>query len=156
MNLIPLWAKALIAAALLAAAVFAWNAFLSHQQEIGYQKAVAEYAVKLAEAKDAALERERFLRTTVTEAQNERIKSETTLQVQLAAARSVSVSLRDDLADYRRSLATASVDAARAYADAGLRLLGACQERYIGVAAAAKGHLADSLMYQQAWPKGRF
>lgn len=78
---------------------------------------------------------------------------EQTLKNQLSSARAVSVGLRDDLTEYRRRLSEYSDATARAYADTGLRLLGACQERYIEVAAGAKGHLNDWRTVSEAWPK---
>lgn len=53
MNL--LLVKILGGVALLAALVFAWNWHVDHEQGIGYQKAVAEYNVKMLAAKEAAV-----------------------------------------------------------------------------------------------------
>lgn len=145
--------KILLAVFAVAAAIAGWNAFLNHQQDIGYRKAEGEYAQKLADAKQASLDRERFLRTQVTDAQNARIAIEKKSAASLAAAASVSRGLRDDINHYRTSLPGYSIEAASAAADTGLRLLGDCQERYLSMAAAAKGHQADSMMFQEAWPK---
>lgn len=50
----PVAIKALLIAAVAVALEFAWNGFIKHEQGIGYQKAVAEYNVKLLAAKEAA------------------------------------------------------------------------------------------------------
>ena len=78
---------------------------------------------------------------------------EQALKTQLSSARAVSNSLRDDIAFYVSRLSEYSDATARAYADTGLRLLGACQERYIEVAAGAKGHLNDRRTLSEAWTK---
>lgn len=41
----PLVIKPLLTAAVIAAAIFAWNWFIDYERSIGYQKAVAEYIV---------------------------------------------------------------------------------------------------------------
>jgi hypothetical protein len=48
------WVKVLIVAAILAACAIAVNRFLSYEQNIGYQKAAAEYSKKLIAAQDDA------------------------------------------------------------------------------------------------------
>ena len=69
----PTIVKALLIAAVAVALGFAWNGFIKHEQNIGYQKAVAEYNVKLLAAKEAADKREQELTTQVQEAQASRI-----------------------------------------------------------------------------------
>jgi len=54
----PVAIKALLIAAVAVALGFAWNGFIKHEQNIGYQKAVAEYNVKLLAAKEVADKRE--------------------------------------------------------------------------------------------------
>ena len=58
-----------------------------------------------------------------------------------------------DIAFYVSRLSEYSDATARAYADTGLRLLGACQERYIEVAAGAQGHYNDYRTLIEAWPR---
>ena len=65
----PVAIKALLIAAVAVALGFAWNGFIKHEQNIGYQKAVAEYNVKLLAAKEAADKREQELSAQVQEAQ---------------------------------------------------------------------------------------
>lgn len=149
----PLVIKPLLIAAAIAATVFAWNRFLDYEQDIGYQKRVAEDAVQLSADLQAAREQTERLFRIHDKALAEGAQREQALKTQLSGARAVSVGLRDDLAEYRRRLSEYSDATARAYADAGLRLLGACQERYLEVAAGAKGHLNDWRTLSEAWPK---
>lgn len=145
--------KALLIAAVAVALGFAWNWHIDHERNIGYQKRVAEDAVQLNADLQAAREQTERMFRIHDKAIAEGAQREQALKTQLSSARAVSNSLRDDLAEYRRRLSEYSDATARAYADTGLRLLGACQERYIEVAAGAKGHLNDWRTLSEAWPK---
>ncbi len=149
----PAVIKALLIAAVIAAAVVAWNHFLDYEQNIGYQKRVAEDAVQLNADLQAAREQTERMFRIHDKAIAEGAQREQALKTQLSSARAVSNSLRDDIAFYVSRLSEYSDATARAYADAGLRLLGACQERYIEVAAGAKGHLNDWRTLSEAWTK---
>lgn len=149
----PTLIKALLIAAVIVAAVFAWNRFLDYEQNIGYQKRVAEDAVQLNADLQAAREQTERMFRIHDKAIAEGAQREQALKTQLSSARAVSNSLRDDIAFYVSRLSEYSDATARAYADAGLRLLGACQERYIEVAAGAKGHLNDWRTLSEAWTK---
>lgn len=145
--------KAVASVVLVAALLFAWNWHIDHERNIGYQKRVAEDAVQLNADLQAAREQTERMFRIHDKAIAEGAQREHDLKNQLSSARAVSNSLRDDLAEYRRRLSEYSDATARAYADTGLRLLGACQERYIEVAAGAKGHLNDWRTLSEAWPK---
>ena len=149
----PLVIKPLLIAAVIAAAVVAWNHFLDYEQNIGYQKRVAEDAVQLNADLQAAREQTERMFRIHDKAIAEGAQREHDLKNQLSSARAVSNSLRDDIAFYVSRLSEYSDATARAYADTGLRLLGACQERYIEVAAGAKGHLNDWRTLSEAWTK---
>ena len=145
--------KAIAVALLVAGLIFGFNVFVEHQRDIGYQKRVAEDAVQLNAALQAAREQSERMFRIHDKAIAEGAQREQALKNQLSSARAVSVGLRDDLTEYRRRLSEYSDATARAYADTGLRLLGACQERYIEVAAGAKGHLNDWRTVSEAWPQ---
>lgn len=146
-------ANAIAVALLVAGLIFGYNLFVDHQRDIGYQKRVAEDAVQLNADLQAAREQTERMFRIHDKALAEGAQREQALKTQLSGARAVSVGLRDDLAEYRRRLSEYSDATARAYADAGLRLLGECQERYLEVAAGAKGHLNDWRTLSEAWPK---
>lgn len=146
-------AKAIAVALLVAGLIFGFNVFVDHQRNIGYQKRVAEDAVQLNADLQAAREQTERLFRIHDKALAEGAQREQALKTQLSGARAVSVGLRDDIAFYVSRLSEYSDATARAYADAGLRLLGACQERYIEVAAGAKGHLNDYRTLSEAWTK---
>ena len=149
----PLVIKPLLIAAVIAAAVVAWNHFLDYEQNIGYQKAVAEYNVKLLAAKEAADQREQELSAQVQEAQANGLKREETIKALAAAVGKSSDSLRNTANAIRLGLPHATVEAARTAADAFAAVFTDCQGRYANVAAKADGHASDVRTLEEAWPQ---
>lgn len=149
----PTIVKALLIAAVAVALGFAWNGFIKHEQNIGYQKAVAEYTVKLLEAKEAADKREQELTTQVQEAQANGLKREETIKALAAAVGKSSDSLRTTANAIRLGLPHATVEAARTAADAFAAVFTDCQRRYADVAEKADGHANDVRTLEEAWPK---
>ena len=149
----PLVIKPLLIAAVIAAAVVAWNHFLDYEQNIGYQKAVAEYNVKLLAAKEAADRREQELTTQVQEAQANGLKREETIKALAAAVGKSSDSLRNTANAIRLGLPHATVEAARTAADAFATVFSECQGRYGELAAKADGHASDVRTLEEAWPQ---
>ena len=149
----PTIIKALLIAAVAVALGFAWNGFIKHEQNIGYQKAVAEYNVKLLAAKEASDKREKELTTQVQEAQANGLKREETIKALAAAVGKSSDSLRNTANAIRLGLPHATVQAARTAADAFAAVFTDCQGRYADVAAKADGHASDVRTLEEAWPK---
>ena len=151
MNLILI--KALAAVAIVAGMIAGWNWHIKHEQAIGYQKAVAEYTVKLLEAKELADKREHELTTQVQEAQANGLKREETIRTLAAAVGKSSDSLRNTANAIRLGLPIATVEAARTAADAFATVFTDCQRRYADVAEKADGHANDVRTLEEAWPK---
>ena len=149
----PAVIKALLIAAVIAAAIFAWNWFIDYERSIGYDKAVAEYNVKLLAAKEAADRREQELTTQVQEAQANGRKREETIKALAAAVGKSSDSLRHTADTIRLGLPNATVQAARTAADAFAAVFTDCQGRYADVAAKADGHASDVRTLEEAWPQ---
>ena len=149
----PAVIKALLIAAVIAAAIFAWNWFIDYERSIGYDKAVAEYNVKLLAAKEAADRREQELTTQVQEAQANGLKREETIKALAAAVGKSSDSLRNTANAIRLGLPHATVEAARTAADAFATVFTDCQRRYADVAAKADGHASDVRTLEEAWPQ---
>ena len=149
----PTIIKALLIAAVAVALEFAWNGFIKHEQGIGYQKAVAEYTVKLLEAKEKADKREQELTTQVQEAQANGLKREETIKALAAAVGKSSDSLRNTANAIRLGLPNATVEAARTAADAFATVFTDCQGRYADVAEKADGHYNDWRTLSEAWPQ---
>ena len=149
----PAVIKALLIAAVIAAAIFAWNWFIDYERSIGYDKSVAEYNVKLLAAKEAADRREQELTTQVQEAQANGLKREETIKALAAAVGKSSDSLRNTANALRLGLPHATVEAARTAADAFATVFTDCQGRYADVAAKADGHASDVRTLEEAWPQ---
>lgn len=94
LNLIPLWAKALILAAIAAALVGAYAMFVNHQREIGRWEVRAEWQAEREEQKDAAIKQ------AAANAQES--------QRRLAAQQKAQHDHDEELAAYKRSVADAA------------------------------------------------
>lgn len=149
----PTIVKALLIAAVAVALGFAWNWHVKHEQNIGYQKAVAEYNVKLLAAKEVADKREQELSAQVQEAQANGLKREETIRTLAAAVGKSSDSLRNTANAIRLGLPHTTVEAARTAADAFAAVFTECQQRYVDVARAADGHASDVRTLEEAWPQ---
>ena len=145
--------KALAVVLLVAGLIFGFNVFVDHQRDIGYQKAVAEYNVKLLEANEAADKREQELTAQVQEAQANGLKREETIKALAAAVGKSSDSLRNTANAIRLGLPHATVEAARTAADAFATVFTDCQGRYGELAAKADGHASDVRTLEEAWPQ---
>ena len=144
--------KALAIAMAVISAVWWWNSHNSAQQQIGYDKAAGEYAVKLAEAKDAARIKEQGWFLKNERATNERIETEKKLDIARAASRAAAERLRIATSDFSQRLSAASLEACRNAAGTAAELLGECSAAYRQVADAADGHAADAEQCLSAWP----
>lgn len=145
--------KPLLIAAVAVALGFAWNGLIKHEQSIGYDRAVAEYNVKLLAAKEAADQRERELAAQIQEAQTNGLKREETIRTLAAAVGKSSDSLRNTANAIRLGLPLATVTAARTAADAFATVFSECQGRYGELAAKADGHASDVRTLEEAWPQ---
>lgn len=145
--------KIAAAVLLVIAGVWWWHSHNAAQQQIGYDRAATECAVKLAEAKDAArtIEKSWFLK--YERASNDRTSLENKLAQYRAAAAAADDRLRLAAAEWRIRLSVAPVEACRTAASTAAGLLGECSAAYRQVAEAADGHAADVRQCESAWPE---
>lgn len=71
------------------------------------------------------------------------------------AVRVAADGLREQLAQARTQLSTASLASSRQYAITTSELLDQCSRAYQGMAEKADGHASDTLMFLQAWPENK-
>lgn len=142
----------LVLAAVIAAGWW-FNSFVDSQQQLGYGRAVAEYAARLAKQKEVALVTERGWRNQLEDAQRERIETEQRLAGFRTAAAIADDRLRRATSDFSQRLSAATLEAARHAAATAAELLSNCSTAYRSVAAAADGHLADLQQCEAAWPE---
>ena len=127
--------------------------FLIHEQEIGYQRAVAEYTVKLAAAEKAAHEKDIANAKQIQDAQNAATVRDNTIRALASAASASSNSLRDTISSISRGVPAATLDALRQSTVTLAAILGECQGRYQRMAETADRHSSDVKTLQDAWPK---
>ena len=141
--IVPLWVKALIVAAILAAITFAVNNYLSSVEQRGYDRAVSEYRMKLIEAQNDAIAERNRLQGLVDAAIKGRSEREKTIQKSAAATGALVAGVRDELDAIRDGLSGATIDALR-HSTATLSLVfGECTERYSGLAEKVDRHVSD-------------
>ena len=144
------WLLYIVFAAALVAGYFAWADHIGDKRE-------AEVRTDVAKQRDAENARNEKITADLQKRKDDAI-TEATKQAaanKLAAANLAAVNrgLRDDLANQRRDLSTAPLDAARKYAATANAVFGECSTEVERLAGEAAGHAADSVMYQKAWPK---
>ncbi len=129
------------------------HVFMDHQQDIGYQRATAEFNARQV-AIDAAQQKiEADLRDQLEKAENAaKIRQDVNASA-AASAVAVSNSLLGTLAAIRASSSTATVDALRSTTAALTTVFADCQERYTTLAKAADGHASDVKTLMDAWPQ---
>lgn len=127
--------------------------FLSYEQNIGYQKAVAEYTIKENIALKAAAEKTAALTKQLAEANQHAQALEQTIKTLSAATSAVSGSLRDTVNNISRGVSTASIDALRQSTAALATIFNDCQDRYRGMAEKADRHANDVKTLTEAWPR---
>jgi len=104
-----------------------------------------------AEAENRRLETLRQSR--VIEAQNAQVNRTRVLQAAAAGARAESDGLRGDLARDTADLSRTTIDACRKYAATASAVLGDMAAEGGDMAEKAGGHAADSLTFEQGWPR---
>lgn len=143
MTILPFWAKALIAAAILAAATFYVDRYLSSVEQRGYDRAVSEQRVKTIKAQDdAIIESNRRLKL-VEDAIKGRNDREKSIRAVADAAGVAVGGLRNELDAARVGMSAADAATLRHAATTYSVIFGECVERYTGLAEKATRHTND-------------
>ena len=150
--MIPLWAKALIVAAILAACAIAVNRFLSYEQKIGYDRAVAEYNVKLIAAQNDARAQEVAWQSQQKKAQEKTNEQLNARDTQYQSAVNTIGSLRNTLANFGNGVSVDTLSACRARESALIIVSGQCIDRYNDLGKAAQGQFIDSVNCRESCP----
>ena len=152
MTIIPLWAKALAVAIAIALVGLAIHRLDLSRQEIGYQRAVAEYNVKLiaaqadARAQEVAWQSKQKLEQEKT---NEQLLAR---DAAYAALSRTTDGLRSAATNYDNGLATDTIATCRARAATLVDLFGQCSEALRDMASAADGQFIDAISCRNQWP----
>ena len=151
--IIPFWIKALIVAALLAAATVYVNRYLSSVEQRGYDRAVSEYQAKTIKAQnDAIIESNRRLKL-VEDAIKGRNDREKSIRAVADAAGVAVGGLRNELDAARAGMSTADAATLRHAATTYSVIFGECVDRYTGLAEKATRHVSDIQTLMEAGAK---
>ncbi len=161
---LPGWAiKALLVTVAVAVLLFGYHLWANHQQQIGYDRAIAEVnadKLKRIAVADAITEGWKSLYQEAEDARAQTIQKNTVLAAGNARALSDLGRMRRDLdAERARRMSEISAETCTATARTLDAVFGECAERierlagrYGEVARAAAGHQADAEMMDRAWP----
>lgn len=149
----PIVIKALAVLAFLAATFAAGCTTGREQVQDKWDAAKAIQMQAALAAEGAARIKEQSLMNKLAEAQNAATERETKLRADYDAARRAALGLRDTVATLRGGLPSASADACRATADAAFAVFGECSDRLGEVAAAADSLASDRQTLIDAWPR---
>ena len=153
MSLIPLWAKALIVAALLAACAWAIHRLDVSRQEIGYQRAVGEYNVKLIAAQADARAQEAAWQAKQKSEQEKTNDAINKRDAAYAALSRTTDGLRDTISNLGNGLPVDTSAACSARISALSAVFGECVERYAEMGRAAQGQFIDAVACRESWPE---
>ena len=145
----------LVIGSIAAGAIWGVHSFLLHEQQIGYDRAQAEYTAKSLLAEQAARATETALRKQLEDAQNAATQREQVIRSTAAAATAASVSLRDTIATIRNGVPLATIDALRNATIALGNVFAECQDRRREVAESAERLNSDKQTLIQAWPRSK-
>ena len=149
----PLVLRIVGAGLAVAAVLIGWNMLTGHYEQVGYQRAVAEYNDKARAAEVASRLREQQILNQVRKAEYDSAAREKALRAEFAALQRSNLGLRNTVATLRASLPALAADACRQTADAALAVFGDCTARLGEMAQDADGHENDVRTLMEAWPK---
>ena len=153
MSIIPLWAKALIILAIVAALSFGLYMLDKSRQKIGYDKAVAEYAIKLQAAQDDAKAQEKAWQSQQLKQREKTNELLTARDIAYANLSRTTDRLRIAASNYGNGLSTDTITACRARAATLADVFGECTERLVEMGEAADGQRIDALNCRGEWPQ---
>lgn len=140
-------------AAIVVALIFGVHRLDQSRQQIGYDKAKAEYTAAALKAEKAARAKEQALQTQITKAQNDAKIRETKLAADVGRARAATDGLRNDLATARSQLSTLARDALERYTNAQSDVFIDCSRKYTDLAHEADRLSNDRQTLIDGWPQ---
>ena len=153
MTIIPLWAKALILAAIVAASVFAIHRIDVSRQKIGYDRAAAEYAQKLIAAQEDAKAQEMAWREQSKKSQEKTNELLNAKDANYAVLSRTTDSLRNAATNYGNGLSSDTLAACRNRAATLADVFSESTDALVELSKAADGQFIDSMSCRDQWPK---
>ena len=145
--------EAIAIGALILGIAFGIHKFLAYEQDIGYQRGVAEATAKELLRTKALVEKIAAQDKIISEANNHGQEREQAIKTLSSAVGVASLGLRDAAEAIRRGASTATIDALRQSTTALATVFTDCQKRYGDLATVADRHASDVKTLQEAWPK---
>jgi chromosome segregation ATPase len=127
--------------------------FIAYHEDIGYQRAVAKYALEKAKADQIAIDQHLAQIKQKEIAENEAAKRKIELEETIASLHAELDRMRVESTRLRSRIATLTVDSARRVADAAITVFSECTAEYSKVAGAADECLSERQTLIDAWPK---
>lgn len=149
----PMVIKALAILALMSILSFGLHMLDKSRQKIGYDKAVAEYAIKLQAAQDDAKAQEQAWQSQQLKQREKTNELLTARDAAYAGLSRTTDRLRIAAANYGNGLSTDTLAACRARAATLADVFGECTERLIEMGKAADGQFIDAMNCRGDWPK---
>jgi hypothetical protein len=143
----------LLISALFGSLVAGYFAWADHQQDIGYNKRVAENNAQTIKDVAAATKRTAELQAIKDKADKDAEDREAKLLADAGRARAESERLRSNITTIRASLPALTRDAVGKYADAASVVFDECQRKYIEVAEEVDRVYSERQTLIEAWPK---
>lgn len=153
MELTSLGIRVIIASVITIIVAIAIHQLDSSRQQLGYDRAVAEYTKKENESLKFALSEIERLNNQVAEAVKHADERDKELQAANTRVATISSKLRNTQLSIDAAIATATTEALRQAATSFNSLYGDCRARYESMGRAAEGHLNDVITLDEAWPK---
>ena len=148
----PFLIKAIAVSVGVALIGFAVHRLDMSRQEIGYQRAKAEYNVKLLAAQADARAQEVAWQAKQKQEQEKTNEQLLARDAAYAALSRTTDGLRSAATNYGNGLATDTIAACRARAATLVDLFGQCSEALRDMAKAADGHFIDAMSCRNQWP----
>ena len=149
----PTVIKAVAILSLMAILSFGLHMLDKSRQKIGYDKAVAEYALKLQAAQDDAKAQEMAWREQSKKSQEKTNELLNAKDANYAVLSRTTDSLRNAATNYGNGLSTDTLAACRARAATLADVFGECAERLVEMGKAADGQFIDAVSCRGEWPK---
>ncbi len=122
-------------------------------EEADHAKTISKHALELAGAVDRVRKEGNAHQKGVDDAVKKANLRADAERLTAAAARTERDSLRNELADARTRIPTATCTSVREYASTLSGLFDQCAAEYLDVASKAQGHASDVRTLMDAWPK---
>ena len=149
----PMVIKTVAILALMAILSFGLHMLDKSRQKIGYDKAVAEYALKLQAAQDDAKAHEQAWQSQQLKQREKTNELLTARDTAYAALSRTTDRLRIAAANYGNGLSADTIAACRARAATLADVFGQCTERLVEMGKAADGQYIDAVSCRGEWPK---